>query len=643
VIVKPIHTFTYAMFLGLLAAIGLGNLADHHFAYDDLDYLRNAVQAQRDFWYIFSADKPWSGRPTCDLVFYWVYPYFGESPGTYHLLNVGFHTLAAFLLAVLARQITSNIKIASLAGILFLLNVIHIRGISWIASIGYPLGACFFLVSLILFWSAIERFVWWKLLFASLSFLFALGSHPGFIPTVFIFPLMLYIKKNSNISKYLFPIGGVTVFFAAVLKFYYVSQVETNGNNYVWDTRLIQNGILFTYNLFWNAHIIFVNPIQVSDVNMVLGTITIIIVGFFYRKTDWSVRFWVVLGVLATILFLPFSPVPIGESHHFSRYLYISSIATSVLLAQFFIYLYRFVSHRNHQHMFTIIGLFILIVSSVYWLRRLECLEYAYSGDYYLSIGQSEQAQIGFRQAILAYPEFSPKNYIKLGKTPSSDLSLLEQGVHLFSDNARLAMALGLSNWSLGGWGDAKPHIQRAFALDPSDSNLYYVLSLFLINSNMPKQAIDILQRGLSVAPDNIGLEYRLGDAFLQTNDLEHSLNIYLKLLKKDSSNAILLTKIGVVCQKQGRLQEAESYFETALAVHLQEINNNLHGGEDQIRYIGLPVSANFVPLLYQTLGDIATERGELNRARSFFLQGVEEAKKRDLTGLIKELRKKAK
>ena len=67
----------YAIALGVAGYIAFGNLPSHSFTYEDLDYIRNAGQAQDNWLLIFSPDKAWAGRPTVDLVFYFAYKVFG--------------------------------------------------------------------------------------------------------------------------------------------------------------------------------------------------------------------------------------------------------------------------------------------------------------------------------------------------------------------------------------------------------------------------------------------------------------------------------------------------------------------------------------------------------------------------------------
>jgi serine/threonine protein kinase/TolB-like protein/cytochrome c-type biogenesis protein CcmH/NrfG len=85
-------------------------------------------------------------------------------------------------------------------------------------------------------------------------------------------------------------------------------------------------------------------------------------------------------------------------------------------------------------------------------------------------------------------------------------LAAYESGLKIAPDNADLLTAAALAERSLGRWDAAEKHLERAWMLDPRSATTAQWLSLTLLWLRRYPDALTAVNRGLAVAPADLGL-----------------------------------------------------------------------------------------------------------------------------------------
>ena len=132
----------YVVVMCLVSAVCFGSLKDDLLLDGhDLDTFQDNVAIGEDFSFFFSSEKQQpTGRPVADLVKYIAYEIWGNDPGSFHLLVIAVHTLAALLLASLSLRLGMGLRLSLAGGLLFLVNVAHFQPLHWISAFDYPLA-----------------------------------------------------------------------------------------------------------------------------------------------------------------------------------------------------------------------------------------------------------------------------------------------------------------------------------------------------------------------------------------------------------------------------------------------------------------------------------------------------------------------
>src|SRR5437868_616965 len=79
---------------------------------------------------------------------------FGLNPAGWHLMNAVLHVAVTYLVCLLMLRLTADIRIASIAGLIFGLHPIHIEVVAWASSASEMLLAIFVLASFLCFMRA---------------------------------------------------------------------------------------------------------------------------------------------------------------------------------------------------------------------------------------------------------------------------------------------------------------------------------------------------------------------------------------------------------------------------------------------------------------------------------------------------------
>jgi len=163
---KRYHTIIWLLLCVGFSFVLYGSTLTGQFVFDDEYFtqrpeLRSAAYIPK-IWFepLANVDNPVLAdtyRPLVTLSMMGNFLIFGESPVSFHAVNIVLHGLVTWLFILLVRRLTRSVFIALMAGSLFLSMPIHTEAVAFIKAREELLGSIFFLASWHFFLNAVEQ------------------------------------------------------------------------------------------------------------------------------------------------------------------------------------------------------------------------------------------------------------------------------------------------------------------------------------------------------------------------------------------------------------------------------------------------------------------------------------------------------
>ena len=166
------------------------------------------------------------GRPVRELSYLIDYRFFKLDPSGYHIQNIFWHGLNAFLIFYLITGCTCDRRIAWAASLLFLVHPVNVEVVAQISHRKDSLVLAFCLISFISFIKAVHsqrrRFPWLLVcLVAAVTAYFA-KENAAALPIVFLAYLLVHVDTGGRLAKYKLPLLGVLGIAGAVVLVWYL-------------------------------------------------------------------------------------------------------------------------------------------------------------------------------------------------------------------------------------------------------------------------------------------------------------------------------------------------------------------------------------------------------------------------------------
>ena len=298
-----------------------------------------------DFSFFLSSEKQQpGGRPLAELIKLAGYLIWGNDPGSFHLLVVALHTLAAILLAILLWHQGMALRTSLVGGLLFLVNVAHFRAVHWIAAIEFPLALSCGLGALICYQHFLEdrrsRWLW--------------GFYGGLVLSIaalsamaFLWPFCLYWSwaREHDIRASLRPL--LPLLPVVVLELVVIAALTPRENS-TWraidqflegdpSSLFLGTGRLLLWllsRLLTTAHWRPVSLYELEHWEFYAGAGVLAGLGVLVYWSRLPVSVWSVWILLSILPFLPLNDAwIIGRPEGPSRHLYPATAGASLLLA----------------------------------------------------------------------------------------------------------------------------------------------------------------------------------------------------------------------------------------------------------------------------------------------------------------------
>src|SRR6188768_909246 len=160
---------------------------------DDVYVTSNLIIKAPDWEAIFTRSSAYNYHPLTMLTLAFNYAISGLDPFSYYLVNWLLHLLNTALVFLFISKISERkIFVAAFTSLIFGVHPMHMESVAWISERKDVLYACFFLLSLLQYWSFLETGKRPKLLYCFIFFILSLLSKPAAI----ILPFVLFLLDH---------------------------------------------------------------------------------------------------------------------------------------------------------------------------------------------------------------------------------------------------------------------------------------------------------------------------------------------------------------------------------------------------------------------------------------------------------------
>lgn len=206
------------------------------------------------------------------------------------------------------------------------------------------------------------------------------------------------------------------------------------------------------------------------------------------------------------------------------------------------------------------------------------------SADLRNLLGSVEQQAGRLREAAQAYEaaarlDASEKNLFDLGNflvshnAPAEALKVLQYAGSQFPRSAKIKVATGVALYAVGSYADAVAALCEAIDLDPKDPRpVSFLEKMYDIAPGMERDVSRRMERFVALYPNNASAQLFYGLSLLrvaEAGDASVDLTVVEKALatasRLDPKRAEPRYQLGILFERQGRLQDAVGEYEAAI------------------------------------------------------------------------------
>jgi protein O-mannosyl-transferase len=473
--------------------------------------------------------------PLTHTAFWLQYKLWGDGTLGYHLVNIVLHALAAFLVALILREL--NIPGAILAAVIFALHPVHVESVAWISELKNTLSCLLYLSAMLAYVHFDRRGKIRIYILALALFLLALLSKTmtATLPAALL--IVFWWKRGRLSLRYdvwpLIPFFalGISAGLFTVWVERTVIGAQGAGFHFIFIERLLIAGRAFWFylgKLFWPANLIFIYPrweINPGDWRQFLypAGVALLIAGLWLlRKRSRA--------PLAALLFFGGTLFPaLGFFNVFSfrfsfvadHFQYLASLGIITLFSAGIVLLFQRWHVPAKAAVFGVLVLAgILAFSSWSYSRQYVDIKTLYSS----TIQRNPSCWLA---------------YLNLGKLELHDRAIAQAMIHL-TEALRLKPDLAEAHYNMG------LGMHRLGRLDEAIAAYRQALQL---KSNLPE------------AYNNIG------NALQEMGRVDEAIPQYEIALRLEPDFVYALNNLGYALQKKGRLMESAASFREALRI----------------------------------------------------------------------------
>ena len=581
---KTITPVLLTIFLSLVSYV---NTFQNDFVWDDHVFiLENAdIRSFSSLPLFFTNDVDGLYRPLRSFYYTFIYSIGGKNEFWYHLNSLFFHTIISILVFFIIYEISSRKSIALIASMIFAAHPLHTERVANITGGFDMLGIFFMLLSFYLYIKFSKLGNKKHFFFSLLFLLIAVFSSEEAItlPLLIIlydfcfkrekFVEKIKIKKiNENIIKNYFPYFIIALFYIAVriIVVGFRGRVEEYlaGNFFLTMLTMLKVYVYYIYLLILPLNLTLFREVEavksIFDLKVLISALVLITTAFFAIKTYNKSKIVFFSAFWFFITLIPFSNLLPLQVFMAERYLYVPSIAFSLLVSytiinlfsdKISIFSFQFLK-SNNKIIKNIAIIFIVLLLSSYvfsttnrnndWRDNMTLWSKTVSTN---PNNSRAHDNLGF-------------TYERMGETEKA-LQEFELAVKLQEDNFRALANLGVAYAKVGLYNKSVSTLKKSIEI-----NKYYKtydkLGLVYDELNEEEKAIESFKEAIKINKRYAKAHNDLATLYAKIGKFELALQEFNEAIKIDKDYADAHFNKGILLEFLGEDDKANKEFETA-------------------------------------------------------------------------------
>jgi len=253
--------------------------------------------------------------------------------------------------------------------------------------------------------------------------------------------------------------------------------------------------------------------------------------------------------------------------------------------------------------------------------------------------GRLQQAEVGYRQALLREPNHPDALYLlgvlnhQLGRGEAA-LELIQRAIRANPDHPYYHDYLGTVYKTLHRLSEAEAGYRRALALKPDLVEAHYNLGVVLQDQGKLSEAERSYRQALAYRPDFVEAHYNLGIVLKDQDRPGEAEASFLRTLEFKPDHAEAHNNLGNVRREQGRFAEAEASYRRALALKPDHAgaHNNLGAALQALGRLDEAMASHRRALAlepglaeaHSNLGNALKDQGRPSEAEASYLRALE-------------------
>jgi Tfp pilus assembly protein PilF len=508
-------------------------------------------------------------RPLINITYFLDYKIWGMNAYGFRITNLIFHLLNCFIIFRLIDYFIRDQRTALLCAVLFSIHPVNTEAVSCIVARNNILVSLFSLSSLYFYIISVDRRDNLKIFISIIAFFCAVFTKEFglmILPVFFLYHRFLALNKRSILSEFI----NYVPFIIIVIFYFYLRHLVIGNILTPFDDSQILKSIYFVpYLIIWNLKIIFLPygfhqysisyPSSFLDFYAILSFISILpIIVFLWKMRNKrilifsSISFLIVifpvLGIIPSAstpntlislrwLYFPLFFVILGLAWIIKQSFDVKQILVKAILYIAICYfgIYSFVLNKYHWHdQGTFLTQEVLHFNNILHAGGL--------AEYLFSQGKLSEAEKYFNMAINHYPD-TAYNYINYSALLISKreyleaLSFLDKAGNLLMTNHEHGEWFNNRGSALLGLGDrieAIEHLNRAVTLVPDEAIFWANLGGAYGMIGDYEQSMNALKRGIDLSRDLIETRINLAITYMHLNDFKNALLVLEEISEKE-------------------------------------------------------------------------------------------------------------
>ena len=574
----------------LLSLFSYFNIFKNEFVWDDHVFIldNEDIRSFSNIPLFFSEDVDGLYRPLRSLHYTFVYSLAGKDGFLYHFNSLFFHAIISILVFLIIYEVVGKRNTSLIASLIFAAHPIHTGRVTNITASFDLLGIFFMLWAFYCYIKYSNSNNKNYFLFSLLLFLIAVFSSEEAI----VLPLLIIlyefsfnrkefiekikIKKINNIIKNFAPYFVVALFFI-LIRFFVLGikgrmQEYLAGNFFLTMLTMLKVYVYYIYLLIAPINLTLYREVEavssLFDFKVIISSLILVSIIFFTIKYNKNkILFFSVFWFFITLI--PFSNILPLQNFMAERYLYVPSIAFSLLVSYLLITIFN-IDFKNIKIKNIVrygIVFFIFLLLSFYVFSTV-------------NRNNDLKDNLTLWSKTVASNPNNSRAHDNLGFTydhlGNKEKALLEfkTAVKLQPDNYRALANLGVAYAKVGFYNESIAVLKKSISVKEYHKT-YDKLGLVYVELGMEEEAISQFNEAIKINQRYAKAHNDLGTVYGRIGEFDLALLEFNEAIRIDKDHADAHYNLGILLEFLGEKGKAREEFEIAFSL---EPGNELYG-----------------------------------------------------------------